>query len=95
MSPEVCCVELARRTEGYSGADIHQVCRDASMGPIRRLISNKSPTEIARMKAEGTLTTTHPLTMTDFLESLAKVSPSVNLKEVERYKVWEQDFASV
>ena len=93
VAPDVSYEQLAGMTEGYSGADIHQLCRDASMGPMRRLIQNRSPAEIARMKEDGILTSL-PLSMHDFQESISKIQPSVNQKEIERYKVWERDFAS-
>ncbi|KAJ9459624.1 Katanin p60 ATPase-containing subunit A1 [Diplonema papillatum] len=94
VDANVSFAELARATAGYSGADIHQVCRDAAMGPIRRLIAHKSPADIAQMKQEGRLTTDNPLTMLDFEESISKIQPSVAAAEVTRYKKWESEFAS-
>lgn len=28
---------LARKTEGYSGSDLHNACKEAALGPIREL----------------------------------------------------------
>ena len=47
--------DLVSRTDGFSGADIKLVCRDASMMPMRRAIANKTPADIVKMKAEGKL----------------------------------------
>ena len=41
---------IARQTENFSGADIHTLCRDACMNPMRRMILDKSPEEIRTMK---------------------------------------------
>ena len=95
VGEDVSFVELARITEGYTGADIHQVCRDASMGPIRRLIAHKSPVEIAQMKEQGMLSSSSILSMSDFTESIRNIHPSVSSNEVVRFKQWEKDFASV
>lgn len=47
--------ELARLTDGYSGADIQILCRDASMMPMRRLLDICSIQDIEVMKNEGRL----------------------------------------
>ena len=41
--------ELARLTEGYSGDDLTNVCRDAAMNGMRRKILGKSPEEIRQV----------------------------------------------
>ncbi len=46
---------LVQSTEGFSGADIKLLCRDASMMPMRRAILNKSPEQIRQMKIDGEL----------------------------------------
>ena len=50
---------LMNSTEGYSGADVHLICREASMQPVRRLLRDKTldktPQDIMQMRAEGTL----------------------------------------
>ena len=39
VSPEVTFDKLVEMTEGYSGADMACVCRDAAMMPLRRKIA--------------------------------------------------------
>ena len=46
VAPDVDCQELARWTQGYSGSDIHALCRDAAMAPLRRALDGKTPSEI-------------------------------------------------
>ena len=55
LSPGVKLDELVAATEGFSGADIKLLCRDASMMPMRRAILNKSPEQIRQMKIDGQL----------------------------------------
>lgn len=44
---------LGSLSDGYSGADIKMLCRDAAMAPMRRAIAGKSPDDIRRMKESG------------------------------------------
>eukprot|EP00294_Goniomonas_avonlea_P008107 CAMPEP_0114562350 /NCGR_PEP_ID=MMETSP0114-20121206/12482_1 /TAXON_ID=31324 /ORGANISM="Goniomonas sp, Strain m" /LENGTH=698 /DNA_ID=CAMNT_0001748029 /DNA_START=83 /DNA_END=2179 /DNA_ORIENTATION=+ len=85
--------DLARRSEGYSGADIYLLCREASMAPMRRVVAAHSPTEMARLKQEGNLQLT--VTGEDFTAALANTKPSVSQGDLKRYEDWEKDFASV
>lgn len=55
LKPEVDLEALARRSARYSGADIHLICRDASMMTMRRLVEGKTPQEIVALKDEGHL----------------------------------------
>jgi len=77
---------LAEITEGYSGADIAMVCRDAIMTPIRELdmAGAISDTEV----------TARAVTQNDFLEAIEGINPSVSEEEVERYDRWNEEFGS-
>lgn len=55
VSTDVTIDVLSTMTEGYSGADIHIACREASMMPMRRLISMIDPTEIQALRSTGQL----------------------------------------
>lgn len=35
--------EIARRTDGFSCADLRSLCREAAMQPVRRLLKGLSP----------------------------------------------------
>ena len=86
--------EIAALADGYSGADMSQLCRDAAMMPMRRLIADKSPMQIAEMKQRGALTI--PATSReDFVAALAKVKPSVSQNELGKYVEWTKEFSSI
>ncbi|KAG8077558.1 hypothetical protein GUJ93_ZPchr0007g6054 [Zizania palustris] len=52
VSTDVDIDEVARRTEGYSGDDLTNVCRDASMNGMRRKIAGKARDEIKNMSKD-------------------------------------------
>jgi katanin p60 ATPase-containing subunit A1 len=92
MSDDITIEEIAKKSDGYSGADIHLLCRDASMRPLRREISDKSPDEIMEMKNQGGLQ--FKLQKKDFEEAFECIQPSVNTKEMQRYQDWMDEFGS-
>lgn len=82
---------IANKLDGYSGADITTVCRDAAMMGMRRKIEGLSIEQIQAMpKEELNL----PAKMQDFLEVLKRVSPSVSKNDLEKYEKWMQEFGS-
>lgn len=63
--------ELVKLTEGYSGADIEEVCDRAKEDPLLRSIGTDGVVPIARA---------------DFLGALEEVPPSVSEKEIARFE---------
>ena len=85
--------ELARQTEGYSGADIHLLCREASMQPMRRLIEGRSPLEIQRMRQEGVLASA-TVSLADFQLAIQNTRPSVSASDLRQFSEWDESFGS-
>lgn len=50
LGHDVDLTALAAATEGYSGADVKAVCREAAMAPLRRLLAGKSAADIRRLR---------------------------------------------
>ncbi|XP_074275951.1 katanin p60 ATPase-containing subunit A1 [Silene latifolia] len=92
MSPDVDIEEVARRTEGYSGDDLTNVCRDASLNGMRRKIAGKTRDEIKSMSKDEI--SNDPVAMCDFEEALRKVQPSVSATDIERHEKWLSEFGS-
>ncbi|KAM6585853.1 hypothetical protein CsatB_012855 [Cannabis sativa] len=84
--------DVARRTEGYSGDDLTNVCRDASLNGMRRKIAGKTRDEIKSMSKDDI--SKDPVAMCDFEEALKKVQRSVSQSDIERHEKWFQDFGS-
>ncbi|XP_051136173.1 katanin p60 ATPase-containing subunit A1 isoform X2 [Andrographis paniculata] len=84
--------DVARRTEGYSGDDLTNVCRDASLNGMRRKIAGKTRDEIKNMPKDEI--SKDPVAMCDFLEAITKVQPSVSAADIEKHEKWFTEFGS-
>jgi katanin p60 ATPase-containing subunit A1 len=64
LAPDVDCADIATKLEGYSGADIEVLCREAAMRPLRRLLDALDGTFVsekyAALVAESTLPSAPP-----------------------------------
>lgn len=77
--------ELVGLTEGFSGSDITLLAKDSAMGPLR-LLGDKllsTPTEEIR-----------PIQLSDFVESLKYIRPSVSKEGLGEYEKWLAKFGS-
>ena len=91
-SPDLDITEIALRLEGYSGADITNVCRDACMMAMRRKIAGLTPEQIRSLsKDELEL----PVSPEDFEEAIRKVNKSVSAEDIRKYKRWMDEFGSL
>ncbi|KAJ4821465.1 Katanin p60 ATPase-containing subunit A1 [Rhynchospora pubera] len=92
VAPDVNFDEVAKRTEGYSGDDLTNVCRDASLNGLRRKIAGKTREEIKNFAMEEIVK--DPVAMCDFEAALVKVQKSVSPADLERHEKWFAEFGS-
>ncbi|KAM9572865.1 fidgetin-like protein 1 [Guaruba guarouba] len=90
MSKEHCSLNeeeielIVKKSNGFSGADMTQLCREASLGPIRSLQS----LDIATIMPDQV----RPIAFLDFESAFRTVRPSVSAKDLELYETWNQTF---
>jgi ribosomal protein L40E len=89
MATDVSLSEMASRLEGYSGADVQLVCRDASLMPMRRAIEGKAAEEIVELQAAGALDGV--VTMADFHLATLQTLPSTSAAEHAAYARWNDE----
>jgi len=70
--------EIARRTEGFSGADMAELCRRSKMATIRRQLE------------AGADQIVEP---SDFDETLGRMSPSVSGSDLLEYEKWRDQYS--
>lgn len=79
-------VEIANICEAYSGADIKNVCSEASLGPIRSmdmgLIEHISSSDV------------RPVQKNDFDSAVSRVKSSVSEKDLETLVYWDKTYGS-
>ena len=88
LAEDVDLDELARRTEGYTGADLAAVCNTAVMLAIREHIMNCKDQEEAKKNVKNL-----KVCRRHFEEALRKVKP-MSQRELEMYKRISEEFAA-
>ena len=91
IAADVASKIIAKKLEGYSGADITNVCRDASMMSMRRKIAGLKPSEIRNLNRDEL---DLPVTKQDFFEAISKCNKSVSKEDLEKYEKWMNEFGS-
>ncbi|MFX0042575.1 MAG: AAA family ATPase [Candidatus Hodarchaeota archaeon] len=82
-------IELAVRTDGYSGRDIANICREVIMLPVRELdMSGLLEDSEKEVKVRD-------ITLKDFKKTLKKVKPMTNERLLRQYNDWAEEFGEV
>ncbi|XP_018413557.1 PREDICTED: fidgetin-like protein 1 [Nanorana parkeri] len=90
MSREHCSLteqeveSIVIQADGFSGADMTQLCREAALGPIRSI----QAMDIATITAEQV----RPISFIDFQNAFQVMKPSVSKKDLELYENWNKTF---
>lgn len=89
---------LVKKTDGYSGADLTNVCREAAMMPMRQHLMNGTVDlvdlgtgDVAKIDEQ---VKDIPITMKDFEEALKNIQKSVSQEYLDEYAKWMADFGS-
>lgn len=91
LHDDVNLTEIAEKLDGYSGADVMNVCRDAAMMSMRRRILGLKPQEIKKLSKEEI---DLPITCDDFEEAVTKNNKSVSGDDLNRYAKWICEYGS-
>ncbi len=92
LAEDVSLEELAKKTEGYSGADIEAVVREAALTALRRIVRGIS---VKEERAEEEFLDKLRVTMKDFEEALKKIRPSITPYMLEYYRNFEESRKAV
>lgn len=99
MDVDVDFEELGERSAGYSGADVANVCRDASMMSVRRIMEQARKQGLRREEMQAMLKEQKQalhtaVSQADFLMALSKVSRSVSDHDLQKYSDWMHEFGA-
>jgi len=88
--------ELVSMTDGYSGADIANVCREAALMQMRRRILMNKGGDILELLNNPNLQSEleAPISREDFISAINNISKSVSYKDLEKYETWTKEFKS-
>ncbi|XP_039255590.2 fidgetin-like protein 1 isoform X1 [Styela clava] len=71
-------------SDGYSGADMANLCREAALGPIRSL----QGMDISAINKDDV----RPIIVDDFKKALLRVRPSVSSKDLVLFEEWNKQY---
>ncbi len=75
---------IASLTDGYSGSDIFNLCREAAFEPLREI------TDIANIE----LGQTRPIEYKDFVSASKQIRKSVSKKDLHLFEEWNSEYGS-
>jgi SpoVK/Ycf46/Vps4 family AAA+-type ATPase len=87
LSEDVGLELLAKLSDGYSGSDIKDICQSVQLRVVRELFQSG--------KALDKQTTTRPITVSDFKETMRTRRPSVSNEMVNAYAQWSEKFKAL
>ncbi len=82
-------IELAVRTEGYSGRDIANICREVIMLPVRELDMS------GLLEDSDKEVNVRDINLKDFKKTLKKVKPMTNQALLKQYNAWAEEFGEI
>lgn len=74
--------ELARSTEGYSGADVSQICMEVQLKVVSEFFERGGGDKPRK------------ITMNDFLEVMKKVKPSISIESMRKMMEWAEKYGA-
>lgn len=75
---------ISTLSKGYSGADIHELCKEAAMNPLRNIPDIR----------EVDLNSIRPLELEDFTSALRVVKATVNPRDLSSLEEWNESYGS-
>ena len=91
ISKDVKMEDIAQMLEDYSGADITSFCRDAALMSMRKVIKDKSPSEIKMLSKDDL---EKPVTMEDFKAALERSCRTVKPEDAVKHQEWIKAYGS-
>jgi SpoVK/Ycf46/Vps4 family AAA+-type ATPase len=76
---------LVQRTDGYSGSDLHNLCAEAALGPLRSLRGDIRTMDLSAIRLLGVV---------DFENALRTIRASVSPKDLAAYVTWNEAYGS-
>ncbi|KAI5084206.1 hypothetical protein GOP47_0001141 [Adiantum capillus-veneris] len=83
--PQADIERIAHATDGYSGSDLHALCQEAAMMPIRELGSHVNTVKADQVRS---------LKYIDFQEAMRSIRPSISKDQLQHFELWNQSFGS-
>ena len=98
LANDVNIPELVKMTDGYSGADIANVCREAALMQMRRKLMKTGGgfdiMELANNPQKLQEELEAPVSQTDILTAIKNISKSVSQSDLKRYEEWTSEFSN-
>ena len=84
----------AHQTGGFSGSDIKTLCKEVSMRPLRRMLTQLEQSNTSIDQNLSLLIKKNPITSDDFRESLTLINQSTDNELCRRHQAWSESHGS-